>query len=210
MTNQTRRALIVIDVQNDYVGGNLPIEFPPVELSLANIGRTMDAAKDRQIPVVVVQNILPEGMPIMAKGTFGAELHASVIERGWDHYVSKDLPSAFAQTDLEEWLRENGIDTLTVVGYMTHNCDLSTIVNGMHMGFTMELLSDATGSLPYANRAGSATAEEIHRVVTVVMQSRFATVMTTDEWIASLDGGPTPGRDSIYGSNQRARAQQTV
>lgn len=205
MTGKTHRALIVIDVQNDYIGGNLPIEFPPVEQSLANIGRAMDAAKAAAIPVVVVHNILPESMPIMAMGTCGAELHSSIIERGWDHYVLKDLPSAFAGTGLEEWLRARQIGTISVVGYMTHNCDFSTVVHGLHAGFTVELLSDATGSVPYVNRAGSATAEEIHRVMTVVMQSRFATVMTTAEWLTAIAGGVTPERDSIFGSNQRAR-----
>ena len=199
-----RRALIVIDVQNDYVGGKLPIEFPPVELSLANIGRAMDAAKATAIPVVVVQNILPGSAPIMAKGSHGAELHVTVTERGWDHYILKNLPSAFAGTGLEEWLRERQIDTLTIVGYMTHNCDLSTVVHGLHSGFAMEFLSDATGSLPYANRAGAATAEEIHRVITVVMQSRFAAVMTTGEWLDILASVAAPERDTIFGSNQRA------
>lgn len=60
-------------------------------------------------------------------------------------------------------------------------------------------------SVPYNNRAGSATAEEIHRVMTVVMQSRFASVMTTDEWLNAIAGGAAPERDSIYASNQRAR-----
>lgn len=201
----THRALLVIDVQNDYIGGNLPIEYPPVEQSLANIGHAMDAAKKNSIPVVVVQNILPENMPIMAKGTFGAELHHSIIERGWDHHILKDLPSAFTNTGLKEWLRSHDITTITVVGYMTHNCDFSTVVHGLHSGFTVELLSDATGSVPYANRAGSATAEEIHRVMTVVIHSRFAAVMTTDEWLNALAGGKTPERDNIYASNQRAR-----
>lgn len=44
MSEKTRRALIVIDVQNEYVTGNLPIEFPGINLSLANIGKAMDAA----------------------------------------------------------------------------------------------------------------------------------------------------------------------
>ena len=39
-----KRALIVIDVQNEYFDGALPISDPPVETSLANIGRAMDAA----------------------------------------------------------------------------------------------------------------------------------------------------------------------
>lgn len=210
MSNSVRRALIVIDVQNDYIGGNLPIEYPPVEQSLANIGRAMDAAKLAAIPVVVVQNILPEHMPIMARGTFGAELHDSITGRGWDHFVLKNLPGAFTDTGLEEWLRSAGINTITLVGYMTHNCDFSTAVQGLHTGFSVELLADATGSLPYVNRAGRATAEEIHRVMTVVMQARFATVMTTAEWLGAIAGGVTPERDSIFGSNQRARKQSAA
>ena len=200
-----RRGLIVIDVQNDYVGGNLPIDYPPVEQSLANIGRAMDGAKKAGIPVIVVQNILPEGAPFMAQGTAGAELHPVVASRSHDHYIAKGMPGAFTGTDLEEWLRGQGIDTVTVVGYMTHNCDFSTVVQGMHLGFGMELLADATGSLPYANRAGSATGEEIHRVMTVVMQARFAAVLSTDEWLEAISAGTAPERDTIFASNRRAR-----
>lgn len=205
MTNSAKRALIVIDVQNDYVGGKLPIEYPPAELSLANIGRAIDGAKVRNIPVVVVQNVASESAPFMARGTHGAELHEKVTSRGWDHYILKSLPSAFAGTGLEEWLREKGITTITLVGYMTHNCDFSTVVHGVHSGFAVEFLSDATGSLPYANRAGSATAEEIHRVMTVVMQSRFAAVVSTDEWLDILATGAEPERETIFSSNQRGR-----
>ena len=42
-----KRALIVIDVQNEYFEGALPISDPPPETSLANIGRAMDAATCR-------------------------------------------------------------------------------------------------------------------------------------------------------------------
>ena len=205
MTQSPRRALIVIDVQNDYVGGKLPIEYPPVELSLANIGKAMDAARAAAIPVVVVQNLLPEGAAIMARGSHGAELHGTVVARGWDHHVLKHLPSAFADTDLEGWLRERRVDTIAIVGYMTHNCDFSTVVQGVHAGFAVEFLADAAGSLSYSNRAGSAGAEEMHRVVAVVMQSRFAAVLSTDQWIDHLTTGAESERDTIYGSNQRAR-----
>ncbi len=204
MQTAIRRALIVIDVQNDYIGSTLPVTWPPVEQSLANIGRAMDAARAAGIPVVAVQNILPASAPFMAEGTAGAELHPVVTSRGWDHYVLKDMPVAFCKTDLENWLKERQITTVTIVGYMTHNCDLSTAIAAMHRGFQVEFLSDAGGSLAYANRAGSATAEEIHRVMTVVMQSRFAAVLTTSEWLECVVTGSAPERDSIYSSNQRA------
>lgn len=66
---------------------------------------------------------------------------------------------------------------------------------------------DAFGSVPYANRAGAATAEEIHRVFAVVEQSRYAAVMTTGQWIAHLVHGTAPERDTIHASHQRALAR---
>jgi nicotinamidase-related amidase len=208
MSSHARRALVVIDVQNDYAGGNLPIEFPDLQTSLANIGKAIDAAQSASVPVVAVQSVLPAGAPLMAQGTFGAELHEVVRSRGWDHLVDKKFPGAFTGTGLGEWLRAHQLDTITVAGYMTHNCDFSTIVEAVHAGFSVEFLSDASGSVPYENRAGKASAEELHRVFTVVMQSRFAAVMSTEEWISILRTGAAPERDTIVGSNRRARARE--
>lgn len=201
----TRRALIAVDVQNDYAGGQLPIEYPDVQDSLRNIGIVMDAARAAAIPVVVVQNINPPNAPFMAEGSAGVALHEIVASHPYDHYVSKKLPSAFAGTDLEAWLRQHAIDTVTVIGYMTHNCNLSTMLHAFHSGFAVEFISNASGSVPYENRAGRATAEEIHRVMSVVLQSRFAAVMSAAEWVETLRLGTAPERDSIFSSNRRAR-----
>lgn len=206
MSQALHRALVVIDVQNEYVSGNLPIEYPDVQLSLANIANAMDAARDNDIPVVVVQNTAPPDAPIFNKGTHGWELHDVVAKRPRNHYLEKRLPSAFAGTDLGEWIAENKIDTLVVMGYMTHNCDDSTIKHAMHAGIAVEFLSDAAGTVSYRNRAGTASAEEIHRAFSVVLQSRFAAVMTTAEWIDAVKTGLTPERDSIFASSQRARS----
>lgn len=199
-----RRALVVIDVQNEYVDGNLRIEYPAVSLSLANIGKAMDAARTMHLPVVVVQHVLPADAPIFALGSHGAALHPVVATRPRDLLVEKTLPSTFAGTDFGAWLQHNKIDTLSVVGYMTHNCNDSTIRQAMHEGFDVELLSDACGSLPYSNRAGSASAEQIHQVTTVIMESSYAAVMSTSEWGDLLASGQSAPRDNIFSSNQRA------
>jgi nicotinamidase-related amidase len=205
-----RRALIVIDVQNEYVTGDLPIEYPPVEVSLGNIGRAMDAARAASVPVVVVQNLAPATSPLFARGTEGAELLPAVASRERDHLVTKSLPSAFPETDLAAWLAQRQVDTLTVVGYMTHNCDASTINHAVHSGLTVEFLHDATGSVPYENSAGFASAEDIHRVFSVVLQSRFAAVASTDQWIEALATGQPLERGNIYTSNQTARAARAA
>lgn len=204
--NKPHRALIVIDVQNEYVNGNLPIAYPAVEGSLANIGRAMDAARAAGVPVVVVQNTAPAGAPLFDKGSHGWALHEVVAGRPREHFIEKRLPSAFTGTDLGAWIRQHGIDTLTVAGYMTHNCVASTVFEALHAGLAVEVLEDATGSVPYANRAGAASARQIHDTFMVVFQSRFAAVLPTSAWIDVLATGSAPERDTIYGSNQRARS----
>lgn len=204
MSHTPRRALIVIDVQNEYFSGNLLIEYPDPRISLRNIGIAMDAAREHGIPVIVVQNTAPPAAPIFRKDSHGWQLHDTVASRPHEHYVEKNLPSAFAGTDLGAWLAEHRIDTLTVAGYMTHNCVASTVVHALHAGLAVEVLEDATGAVPYANRAGKASAEEIHRAYSVVFQSRFAAVLSTQEWQNALRTGTLPERDSIFGSRQRA------
>ena len=206
MSQQAKRALIVIDVQNEYVTGNLRIEYPPIEQSMANIGRAMDAATAAGIPVVVIQHLLPEGAPIFASGSHNAELHPLVAERPRDHFIQKQKASSFAGTDLAAYLKQHEIDTLSVIGYMTHNCDDSTVRQAHHEGWKVELLHDAAGAPPYRNAMGSATAEEIHRVFTVVMHTGFAAVLSTDDWLNALQTGEVPQPDNIYLSNQRAIA----
>ncbi len=200
------RALIVIDVQNEYVTGNLRIEHPPVQESLAKIGHAMDAARAAGIPVVVVRNRAPVDSPIFALGSPGWELHPVVASRPHDHFIEKTLPGAFTETDLAGWLAARGVDTITVAGYMTHNCDASTIVDAVHRGLKAEFLVDATGSVPYANEAGYASAEDIHRVFSVVLHSRFAAVVTTAAWIDAVRDGRRLDRSTIYASNQAALA----
>lgn len=207
MTAKTpRRALIVIDVQNEYFTGNLQIEYPPVSESLANITRAMDTATAAGIPVIVIQQNSPADGAAFAEGSDGWQLHPEVARRHRDAHFGKPLPSAFADTGLADWLQEQKIDTLSVVGYMTHNCNDTTIKHAFDRGMEVEFLHDASGAVSYANRAGYATAEEIHRVFAVVEQSRFAAVLGTEEWVRCLAAGEVPVREDVLGSFRQAQA----
>lgn len=202
-----RRALVVIDVQKEYFsGGGLLIEYPPVEKTLPNIGRAMDAARAAGIPVVVVQHSESTAAPVFAKDSPTWELHETVASRPRDHYIEKAWPSVYTGTDFAAWLEAHGIDTLTVVGYMTHNCDASTIFEATHRGLHVEFLQDASGALPYANEAGRASAEEIHRVFSVVFHSRFAATGSTDAWIAAVQAGGRLEKNNVLASNRAAIA----
>ena len=201
-----RRALVVIDVQNEYFdGGGLPIEHPPIARTLPNVTRAMDAASQAGVPVIVVRHHAPAGAPVFQADTPLGALHDEIARRPRDHLVTKAFPSVFTGTDFADWLQARGIDTLAVTGYMTHNCVASTIFEGMHRGLAMEYLHDASGALPYANAAGRATGEEVHRVFSVVFHSNFAAVVATSDWIAAMKEKQPLGMDNPVFSNRRGR-----
>ncbi len=200
-----RRALLVIDVQNEYFTGNMPIEYPPVETSLPNIALAMNTARTAGVPVIIVQHDAPENSPVFAKGSRGWQLHPVVAELPADHRINKTMGSVFTGTDLRQWLSANAIDTLTIAGYMTHNCDAATVYHASHDGLKVEFLADATGTLPYENAGGKASAEEIHRVFSTVFHSNFAAVTTTKDWAAAVREGRAIEPDNIYLSNLRTR-----
>ncbi|MFF0576957.1 cysteine hydrolase family protein [Streptosporangium saharense] len=201
-----KRALVVIDVQNEYFTGALPIAFPPRQESLANIVAATEAARAHGVPVVVVRHTAPAESPLFAGGSPSWELREEIGREPYDHLVDKTLASAFAGTDLAEWLAAREIDTLAVAGYMTQNCDESTARDAAHLGLTVEFLSDATGTVPLSNSAGTATAEEVHNHVLVVMASNFASVVTTAEWIDAVKAGEPLARPNIWASTEIARA----
>lgn len=179
------RALLVIDVQNEYFDGALPITHPVGHLE--NILRVMDRASETKVPTIVVRHHF-EGadFPFFQRESHGWQLHPSVAERPRDLLVDKTLPGSFTGTNLESWLRDQGIDLVTIAGYMTHMCCDTTARQAVHRGFQVEFLSDATGTLPLDNRAGSVTAEELHRSILCAQQMLLSEVVSTDEWLARL------------------------
>src|SRR5271167_297813 len=50
------------------------------------------------------------------------ELHPEVAARPHDVLIHKSLPGSFTDTELETWLRERGVETVVIAGYMTQMC----------------------------------------------------------------------------------------
>ena len=196
------RALVVVDVQNEYVTGQMPISYPNVYESLANVGRAMDAAAAHHLPIAVIQHRASVDSPIFAADSDGYQLCDVVAERHFDLRLDKEMPSSFTGTGLEAWLRAHDVDTIVVVGFMTQLCVESTARDAVHRGFDVEVLEDATGTLDLANQAGRRSAQDIHETVCVVLQSEFAAVTTTGAWIEDIDAGRSPARSNIVESSR--------
>jgi nicotinamidase-related amidase len=199
MTNP-RRALILIDVQQQYFDGTLEIHYPPHADSLPRILAAIDAAEASGIPIVAFQHSAGEGAPLFAPGTPEFELHPEIEARATDEWtrITKSYSSVYAGTGLAEWLRERDLDTVTLVGYMTNNCVLASSVEAEFLGFTTEVLSDATGAINIANSAGFASAQTVHTTLMALLNSNLATVATTEAWTAALaDGQPLEASNLI-------------
>lgn len=193
-----RRALVVVDVQQEYFDGILQIQAPSPGASLDRVVAALDVARQHDLPVVVVQHQLPEGAPVFAVGSDSWSLHPEIqrrLEPSWKR-VTKDKGSVFAGTDVAAWLAQREVDTITIVGFMTNNCVIATAVNAEELGLAAEVLSDATGAIHLANEAGKVSADELHRTLLVLLHSNFAAVATTGDWTAAVaTGAILPGSD---------------
>ena len=205
---QPNRALVIVDVQNEYFGGPLEIQYPDRSESLANITSIIDAAETQGLPIVVVQHEAPAGSPVFAEGSRGWDLHPEVASRRRDSWkrIGKSYASVFAGTDFESWLRDNGIDTITLAGYMTNNCDLATAAAAEPLGFAVEVLSDASGAIHLANEAGQVSARQVHEALMVLLQSNFAAVATAQEWVRAVEAGTALPQSDLGTSAMQGRA----
>lgn len=202
-----RRALIVIDAQQEYFEGLLAIQYPARDESLGRIIEAMDAAEQAGVPVIVVQHEAPAGYPVFAPESSTFELHPEIAKRAGTaaYRFTKSFASIFAGTGLEAWLREREIDTISIVGYMTNNCVIGSAAAAEPLGFTVEVLSDATGAIDIVNSAGSAPAQQVHETLMAVLNSSWAAVATTSAWTDALQSEEALVGDNLIESAARGR-----
>jgi len=165
--------------------GPLPITYPRDHLP--NILEVVDLALKNQVPTIFVRHQEAE-LPIFRHGSDGWQLHAELAKRSCDLILDKTLPGCFTKTSLQDWLEKRGINTLTISGYMTHICCDTTARQGMHSGYKVEFLNDATGTLALDNQAGKVTDEELHRSFLCAQQHFISEVIDRKTWAERIDG----------------------
>lgn len=181
-----KRALLVIDVQNEYFTGKMPVTYP--KGSFDQILKAVDAANQNKITVILIRHEAPQNdATSFIRGSKGWEIREEIQKKEYVRIIDKNLPGSFTDTGLEDLLKEMGVDTIVICGYMTQMCCDTTARQAVHLGLSVEFLSDATGTLDIANSAGEITAEELHRAILVTQAMRFSKVISTNEWIKDLN-----------------------
>ncbi len=169
-------ALILIDIQNEYVDGKLVL--PGVDAAVAEAAKLLSRARDAGTPIVHVRHVGKPGGAFDPDGP-GGQIAAAVAPVDGEHVVEKGLPNAFAATTLAGVLTDLGRKELIVVGFMTHMCVSSTVRSALDHGYRSTVVADAAGTrdLPRQDGSGGAvSAQDLHCASLAALADRFAVI----------------------------------
>jgi len=178
-----RKALLIIDVQNEYFTGHLPVTYPAPEKSLSHMLELMRRAQALQIPIIVIQHTARTGETFLYQ-TQGWQLHPEIAKMPYDYLIEKTKPSSFYATALNDILEQEGISDLVIAGYMTQMCCDTTAREAFHRGYGVEFLSDATGTIDIHNDIGTISSRDLHHATLMAQSLRFSRILSTEKWLA--------------------------
>jgi len=145
-TLDPKTALIVIDLQKGIV--SLPCAHPVGDV-IQRAGALADAFRGRALPVVLV-NVAgaPSGRTEQAPRVreFPAgwtDLVPELKQQREDHIVTKRTVDAFVNTDLEAWLKGEGVTQVVIAGVSTSMGVEATARHARDLGFNVTLAVDA-------------------------------------------------------------------
>jgi nicotinamidase-related amidase len=171
-------ALVIIDAQEEYVSGRLPLDG--VGAALERIALLLKNARAAGAPVIHVAH---RGRP---GGLFDGpsfEIAATAKPASGETVIEKSLPNAFTKTNLHEVLQASGRKSLVIAGFMTHMCVSATARAALDHGYAATVVADAaaTRALPDALGGADIPAAQIHRAALAELADRFATIARADE-----------------------------
>jgi nicotinamidase/pyrazinamidase len=173
-------ALIVVDVQNDFLPGGA-LGVPVGDEVVPVLNEYLERFDRRGLPVFAARDWHPRGhcsfrsaggpWPLhCVADTHGAAFASGLALPAGARIISKatdidhDAYSAFAGTDLAERLRGKGVRRLFVGGLATDYCVLGTVKDAIALGFEMVLLCDAVRAVNVRCNDGDAAIAEMKRL----------------------------------------------
>lgn len=176
-------ALLVIDFQNEYFKGKLPI--PNGQSALGNAKRLMAMADAAGMPVYLIQHVTPPGTPVFAEDGTTVALHDDLQPTGNHVVVRKSSVSVFSTTDLDVQLKAKGIKTLIVSGLMTHACVAGATRDAVPLGYEVIVAADSCATRDLTGDDGHTVPHTLlHQASLATLSDTFADVQTTDAILA--------------------------
>lgn len=180
-------AVVVINLLVDMIERKKPFPMPPeYDQVLAQTVTFINAARDAGYPIVFIQDQhrpddkeftdFSVGQPHAVRGSEGAQLVPQLVPLGQNDYtVGKRRFSAFFGTDLDLYLREEGIRQIVIVGRPSNVCALYSAVDGFMRHYQVVAISDCLYS----------RTREMHERAMDEFAATLGPVMTAREFLAS-------------------------
>jgi len=200
-----RTALLLVDPYNDFLseGGKVYPRIKPIadEVGLLDNLRRLDRAiRTAGIQVVIVPHRRwepgdyenwdhpnPSQRAIMqrhsfARGEWGGEWHPDFVPQAGDVIVKEHwAQSGFANTDLDQQLKQYGVEKVIIIGLVANTCIESTGRFAMELGYHVTLVTDATAAF---------SQEMMHAAHKLNGPTYAHEILTTAELISALQAGP--------------------
>ena len=202
--DRQRSALIIVDMQNDFVRQGAPLEVPSARDTVDPQNRLLAAAHALDIPVVFTRfiagpsyTLIWEWSPELGpetkccwpgyvreyldrdKGLDAAEIIDELELGAGDIVVDKYGYNAFFRTNLASHLESRGRDTVVVAGTVTQICVEDTVRGAFHHGYRTVVASDAVSSFD----------DELHDASLRSMEMKYARVMGAEEILVEWEKG---------------------
>jgi biuret amidohydrolase len=198
-----RTALLVIDMQNDFVEEGAPLEFPEGRRVLPTIQKVLETARVHGMPVIYPAHVHRPGgadmgihrelyPPVAAgealvDGGRGVAIYPEITPQAGELVIKKHRYNSFYATDLEIVLRGLGVDTVVLTGMTTECCVLGTARGALECGFRSVVLADACASCDYPDLGfGAMPANEMHLAALRIMSLTSSQVIDTDTFLSRL------------------------
>ena len=182
-------ALIVVDVQNDFVSpegsaGKRGDDVGAAMGMVPNLTRLIDEARKVGLTIVYIRTTHSEwtdtaswiyrtsqksGLNTCREGTWGAEFYDGVAPLPSERVVIKHRYSAFINTDLNTVLKARGIQSILVCGVATNVCVETTARDGYMYDYYVTMVDDCSAA--YDAKLHMATLENIRRHFGLVASS---------------------------------------
>lgn len=180
------KALLIIDIQNDYFAGGA-MQLVGSEEAGAVAAGILAEFRSRELPVISVQHIATgAGAKFFRPGTAGAEIHPSVAPEPGEPVIVKHFPNAFRETELRETLRTIDCTELVVIGMMTHMCIDTTVRAAKDLGFNVTLIDDACATKDLTHNGRTTSAADVHTSYMAAIDGSFANVVSSHDFLATL------------------------
>ncbi|WP_297761396.1 cysteine hydrolase family protein [uncultured Muriicola sp.] len=186
MTLSDNPALLLIDIQKGlnelaYYGGNR--NNPRAEERAAEL---LAYWRAHQLPVIHVKHNGSPPSPL-AKGTPGNDFKEIIRPNKGEPIFEKEVNSAFIGTELDAYLKKEGIGQLVLVGLTTAHCISSTARMAGNFGYDTYIISDATATFDTLGNDGRRyDASLVHDICLATLKDEFAAILDTASLLDQL------------------------